>query len=334
MRFGLAALVDVPMSAFAARAKLVERLGFDRLWVPDERLLRNVYVSLATAAASTSSIGLGTAVTNPYTRNPAITAAAIATIDELSGGRTVLGLGAGGGLNHYGVTRDSPAGHLADTIRIVRALTSGETVSYAGRFHELVDTQLDFPPQRPVPIHVAARGPAILRVAGRLADGVIIGGFASPAGLRWALAAADDGLRAAGRSLDELHRTAWVFISLSERRDAARTAVGKMVLAAMVSSGPTLEEIGVTLPQEVRTHLDTTGWAFPAEADTISELLTDDIVDMFAVHGDAAACADRLQAITESDVDEIGLVILPPAGDTVEDVAIRLAETVLPRVAG
>jgi len=330
MKFGLAALVDVPMSAFAKRAQLVEQLGFDRLWIPDERLLRNVYVSLATAAASTERIGIGTAVTNPYTRNPAMTAAAIATIDELSGGRAVLGLGAGGGLNHYGIERDHPAGRLADTVHIVRALTSGGRHSYDGRYYQLVDTQLDFTPLRQVPIHIAARGPAILELAGRVADGVIIGGFASPPGIAWATNAVERGLAAAGRTGADLYRTAWVFISLSDDRAAARVAVGRMVMAAMVSSGPILEQIGVGLPTALRVQLDATGWAFPSESATIAELLTDDIVDAFAVHGDPSACVERVQAILDTGVDEIGFVILPPEGDTVETVAVRLAESVLP----
>src|SRR5215472_1719211 len=86
------------------RRRLVEELGYGHLWVADERLMRNVYACLTVAALNTHRIGLGTAVTNPYTRSPALTAAAIATVDELAGGRVILGLGAGGGWASTGST--------------------------------------------------------------------------------------------------------------------------------------------------------------------------------------------------------------------------------------
>ncbi|MDR1428151.1 MAG: LLM class flavin-dependent oxidoreductase, partial [Bifidobacteriaceae bacterium] len=86
-RSGIAHLVAEPMAHLAQYAAQVEALGFDDLWIPDERLLRNVYVALTAVANATSRIGLGPGVTNPYTRHPALTAAAIATLGELSGGR-------------------------------------------------------------------------------------------------------------------------------------------------------------------------------------------------------------------------------------------------------
>lgn len=334
MKFGLAALVDVPMSRLAARARLVEQLGFDQLWIPDERLLRNVYVSLATAASHTERIALGTAVTNPYTRNPAVTAAAIATIDELSGGRTVLGLGAGGGLDAYGIDRDHPAARLEETVDIVRALTRGGTTSYHGRWFELTDTHLDFLPLRQIPVHLAARGPKILELAGRIADGVIIGGFAQPGGLAWAKQAVARGLTTAGRSWADIETTAWTFVSVSEDRTAAREAVSRMVLAAMISSRPILDDIGVALPPELRDRLDAEGWTMGSDLSHMATMLTDEIVDAFAVHGTAEDCIGRLAAIRDAEVDQVGFVVLPPAGDSVEDVAIRLAESVMPAFGG
>src|SRR5262249_61628342 len=87
---------------------------------------------LTVAALNTTQIGLGTSVTNLYTRNPAITAAAIATVDEASGGRAVLRLGAGAGLDHYGTDRLQPAAALEETRRIVRSRTAGDRGSVRG----------------------------------------------------------------------------------------------------------------------------------------------------------------------------------------------------------
>src|SRR5215813_14942735 len=132
---------------------------------------------LTVAALNTTQIGLGTSVTNLYTRNPAITAAAIATVDEASGGRAVLGLGAGGGLDHYGIDRVQPAVALEETLRIVRSLTAGERVSFRGSIMTIAEAELNFRTRRRVPIYLAARGPRISELAGKLADGAIIGGF-------------------------------------------------------------------------------------------------------------------------------------------------------------
>ncbi len=87
-----------------AYARRAEELGFQTLWYADERFYREPYVGLAACALATSRIRLGPAVTDPYTRHPALTAAAIASLDELSGGRAVLGYWAGlSGFHNLGI---------------------------------------------------------------------------------------------------------------------------------------------------------------------------------------------------------------------------------------
>ncbi|NCG36429.1 MAG: LLM class flavin-dependent oxidoreductase, partial [Actinobacteria bacterium] len=90
---------EAPIAAMVDLAAHAEDLGFDRCWVYDEGLAtRDLYVTLSAIATATSRMQLGPGITNPYTRHPAQTAAAIASIDELSGGRGFLGIGAGGSL--------------------------------------------------------------------------------------------------------------------------------------------------------------------------------------------------------------------------------------------
>lgn len=330
LRVGVASLVEHPMPELAGRARALEALGYNDIWVPDERLLRNVYVSLATVAGATSRVGLGTAVTNPYTRHPAMTAAAIATIDELSGGRATLALGAGGGLNSYGIDRPHPVQALRETIQIVRGLTAGETMTYAGTQFSLNGAHLDFEPVRPVPIYVAARGPKILALAGEAADGVIIGGFAQPGGIGFAQRMVEQGLERSGRSWADVDQMSWLYISASDDRAAARTAVSKQVLASLVTSRPILDQIGIVLPPALREHLDRTGWMYPREtAAEAAALLPDEIVDAFAVHGTPAECVARLQAIRACGINHLCFVLFPPEGETVTSLAQRLADEVV-----
>ena len=330
LRVGVASLVEHPMDELARRAARLEGLGYDDIWVPDERLLRNVYVSLAAVAGATSRVGIGTAVTNPYTRHPVMTAAAIATIDELSGGRATLALGAGGGLNAYGIERNSPVQALRETIEIVRRLTSGETVTFTGRHFRLNAAHLDFPPVRTVPIYVAARGPRILRLAGELADGAIIGGFAQPGGIGYSQRQIERGLAISGRSWPDIDQMSWLYVSASPDRSAARVAVSKIVLASLITSRPILDEIGIELPASLRAHLDATGWVYPAETpEQAAALLPDHIVDAFAVYGTPAECVERVREIRSCGINHVCFVLFPPSGETVSSLAQLLSDQVV-----
>lgn len=326
MRWGVASLIEHPMPELAARAREYEALGYTDIWVPDERLLRNVYVSLATIASATSRIGLGPAVTNPYTRHPAHTAAAIATIDELSGGRATLAFGAGGGLDAYGINRANPVQTLREAVQISQLLMRGETASYQGEVFSLRATQLDFTPVRPVPVYLAARGPKILQLAGEVADGAILGGFAQPEGLRYAMDMVDRGIERAGRDPGDVDVMSWLYVSVDDDPAAARTAVSKMVLASLITSRPILDRISIELPSALRDRLDAQGWRYPRETpEEAAALLPDHIVDAFALHGTPAQVRKRLDVIRDCGINHVAFVLFPSSGNSTEALARRIA---------
>jgi 5,10-methylenetetrahydromethanopterin reductase len=331
----LATVVDVPLRDVAARAAAAERHGFDRLWLPDERLTRNVYTALTVAALSTTKIELGVGVTNPYTRNPALTAAAAATVDELSGGRLSLGFGAGGGLDHYGVARREPVRAVREAIEIVRRLTAGERVDHSGRHFTMRDAGLDFPALRTVPVYVAARGPRLLELAGEVADGAILGGFASPRGLAYALAAVETGIRRRSALTPRPQVVAWLYASVADDSRAARAAVAGLVAASLMTSRSILERIGIELPAAFRRHVEATGWSLaPESMAAAARLVSEDLIDDFSVAGTPAECRAKLKAIAAEGVDEIALVALPGERQSADDVAARLAADVLPGIHG
>jgi 5,10-methylenetetrahydromethanopterin reductase len=326
LRWGVASLIEHPMPELAARAREYEALGYTDIWVPDERLLRNVYVSLATIASATSRIGLGPAVTNPYTRHPAHTAAAIATIDELSGGRATLAFGAGGGLDAYGINRANPVQTLREAVQISQLLMRGETASYQGEVFSLRATQLDFTPVRPVPVYLAARGPKILQLAGEVADGAILGGFAQPEGLRYAMDMVDRGIERAGRDPGDVDVMSWLYVSVDDDPAAARTAVSKMVLASLITSRPILDRISIELPSALRDRLDAQGWRYPRETpEEAAALLPDHIVDAFALHGTPAQVRKRLDVIRDCGINHVAFVLFPSSGNSTEALARRIA---------
>jgi 5,10-methylenetetrahydromethanopterin reductase len=327
-RFSLALPLDAPVDVIGARARAAEQLGFDRVWLPDERLRRSVYVALTACALKTETLGLGVGVTNPYTRHPAVTAASIASLEELRPGNVVLGLGAGGELSHLGLSTPRPRTAVREAVETVRRLTGGGDAHE--RDAEPVGHRLEFG-ESPTPIYVASRGPRLLELAGELADGVMIGGFATLPGFRFALRHVERGISEAGRQSSDVRRLAWLYTSLDEDPERARAAVRPIVLASMMTSRNVLGEIGVELPQRLREELDRKGWKL-SQRDLVeaSGQLDETTVTAFSLAGDAAECAERLAGLVAEGIDEVAFVCFPPTGTSVVELSERIMSDLVP----
>src|SRR5436305_6665161 len=177
--------------AILEEVQLAERLGYDAIWLGDAQLLwRELYVMLGAAAALTSTIGIGSSVTNPITRLPSVTAGAIATLHELSGGRARLGIGVGGTSTGMMGAPSATRAQLTAYVRDVRALCAGETVAGSHGEMRLVYGSAETRP----PIYVGGSGPKVLALAGEIGDGAIIGGgTCSPERLEAKLGAVQEG---------------------------------------------------------------------------------------------------------------------------------------------
>ena len=148
-----------------------ERCGLDEVWIADEGVAREPMAVLAAVARETSTIGLAVGITSPLLRHPGALAATAATIDELSAGRFTLGLGLGGdkSLQPFAVVPERPVEVLADAVATARAVLAGRPGSgYRPPGHAA--------PARTVPIWVGARGPRLLDLAARAADGIFVSG--------------------------------------------------------------------------------------------------------------------------------------------------------------
>ncbi len=157
------ALVDAVVAA--------EELGLDEVWIADEGVAREPVPVLAAAAMATTRIRLGVGITSPLLRHPGSLAATVNTLDELSDGRAVLGLGVGGhlALGPFGLGTDRPVGVLADAIDMARAVLG----RHPGAGY---DPPPHAAPARHVPIWVGGRGPQVTAMAARRADGVFLSG--------------------------------------------------------------------------------------------------------------------------------------------------------------
>lgn len=167
---------EAPVADIVGLAVLAERLGFDRCWVYDEGLAsRDVYVTLTAIALATRSLEIGPGITNAYTRHPASTAVAVASLDDCSGGRAFLGVGAGGSLTlgPLAIDRSRPLVAVRDLITICRGLFSGRPVTIESRIGSLANASLAFG-RADLPIWLAGRGPNMLALGGEMADGVML----------------------------------------------------------------------------------------------------------------------------------------------------------------
>ena len=184
-------------------AAIAESCGYESLWVTERYFHEETFSLLGFLAAATESVKLGVGVANPFTRNPALLAMGAATLDRVSGGRFLLGLGRSDRWvvqERMGIPYRNPRAALEETVGLVRSLLDGERVTAAERRFRLDSVGLATMPVQPrLPIYLAAIGPMALRLAGAVADGVLLNAYAPPAYIGYAAEEVRNAAREAGR---------------------------------------------------------------------------------------------------------------------------------------
>ncbi len=174
IELGLQIIPTMPVQEVLDIIRIAEELGYGYCVVADEGFMPDVYVMLGIAAQQTSHIKLGP-VTNGYSRHPAVTATAAATLNEVSGGRAVVNLVAGGSmvLRPMAIPRKAPLTVMRETIDILQRLWSGESVSYEGKRYQLDAARITLGAQD-IPVWLSVRGPKLLELSGKQAEGVVL----------------------------------------------------------------------------------------------------------------------------------------------------------------
>jgi 5,10-methylenetetrahydromethanopterin reductase len=294
--------VDSPAD-FGGMVEEIEELGFDHLWLTDSSLhARNCYSYLTLAAGRSSVMLLGSAVTNPATRHPAITAAAAATVDEISGGRMILGIGAGDRpLLALGL-RPSSLATLEAAVTGIRRLWRGEEVDTRARDFTLSGAHLRFPARADIPVFISASGPKTLELAGRIADGVIMLVGLFPEALQWAIARVERGAQAAGRPRPQLAVFAYGVIDEDEdlALDGARS-----IAAWFPQTAPYICDLA-GLPRELadRVRAGYQGGEFQEAAAAARELPAE-FVRKVALAGNGRRAAAQIRAALEAGADSV-----------------------------
>jgi len=312
-RIGLYFVGDYSCEEMVLYSKLAEQNGYESVWVAEDLSFRDGVVPLSAIAVATKKIKLATGIIPVYYRSPALAAMTAATLDELSSQRLILGVGSG--VREYverqGLEFKKPLAAVKEYVEIVRLLSTGRSVSYSGKVHQLKDTRLAFkPPRARVPIYVAARGPRMFQLAGEIADGALgCDGFCEQGYVKWALDNVRIGAEKAHRRPEDIDLGFLVLVSVSENSNEAKERVKPAVVSLFAQ--------GVFDP-----HLKTMGLSESDVASVRESLRSGDLTTAYrnvpaalleasAIYGTPDECARKMSKFREAGVD---LPIIEPIG--------------------
>ena len=302
-RFGITFLPNAP-TEFVEWCRAAEESAFDIIGIADSQsLYREAYVCCTLCALNTERIRFGPRVINPLTRHPAVAASAAITLEELAPGRTILGLGTGDSAVYNIGLKGSSQAELREYTLAVRDLLAHGSAQYHGRTARLTWGRAQ------VPLYIAASGPKTLRLAGEIADGVVINTGLLPEIVRDSIQQVRAGALAAGRDPDAIDL--W-WLPLTNLRDDRIEAIDeiKMSLASAGSHLTRFTAEGKHIPPELlervkalgtRYHFDQHDKPDSANRRLIEELgLVDYLADRFSVAGTADDCIRKLERAMEA----------------------------------
>lgn len=299
--------------------KYAEELGFDTAWLSDR--LRDTYVNMAACALATSKISLRTGMVNPFTRHPAINARAVATLDELSGGRAGMGFAAG---NMIEMTKDlgfetkAAYERVREACTIAKKLFRGETVTFEGKYFKVHEIKIGVNVRPDIPIYVAGQGPKILEVAGEVADGVIIP-YTERKVLDLAKKSIKVGAEKSGRKIDDLKFVAWPSVYVTDDKQKVLDSLrGYGALMVLLSPLAWMEEFGM---KEEEYEVIKKGYAKGAHVDPALEAeyvkrakehVTDEVVQLFTIVGSTQEVINRIDELRGGGFSEFALWVPTP----------------------
>jgi alkanesulfonate monooxygenase SsuD/methylene tetrahydromethanopterin reductase-like flavin-dependent oxidoreductase (luciferase family) len=330
LRFGVIATL-LPATDLLKVGIAAEKYGFDSVWVPDHYVdvppsgdRFDPWVILSAIAAHTNKITLSTAATDVLRYHPSKLAHIMVTLDELSGGRTMVGLGSGEAMNAkpFGIEWEKPAERIQrvkETIDVLRLLWSSSRsspVSYGGRYYRLQNSWLDTPPsQKPYPaILVAAlASKTLLSLAGKLGDGWL-SGYNTIESFRERAEIVRDAALSAHRNPDTVRIAHWFCAAMSEDENVlrmARSAIAPEIL--LCADRRTLGRYGLEIPREIQSDSKITYTGIlpdPALASltaAAAEKMPDEMIEEFVPCGGPADIIEAIDQCRKSGASEIVL---------------------------
>ena len=307
----------------ASTARLGEELGFGELWLAEDYFYTGGISAVTAALDATERIPVGTGIVAAPVRHPAVLAMEIATIARMHPGRFWPGIALGlpYWLRQMELHPTSTLSAVRECVEAVRALTGGDELTTEGRTFTFDRVQLTHPLKEALPIYMGAVAPKMLRMAGAIADGVVLPLFAGVRYIEWASAQIAAGRAEAVRE-DPCRLVVFAFFSVANTVAKARIDVRRLFATYLhLSAGmtPLFEVEGMT------EELENLGMEGPAGVDAgLHRNWQDDL----AVIGDPEMCAARIQSLRDAGADSV--VLFPMPHERAEEIVGRAAREVLP----
>src|SRR5437899_4174678 len=314
LSFGVTVLPDPPYTRLLEVLQRGESLGFEYGWTYDSHILwQESYALLAIAGAQTEKIKLGHCVTNPGIRDPTITASWYATMQDVTGGRMVMGIGRGDSSRRVVGLKPVKVDEFERRLVMIKELMNGRQVEWNGKELELAWVRKDI---APIPMHVAGYGPRALGVAGRVGDGVIIQ-LADPQIIQWIMETARRSAEEAGRDPDALQcivcAPSHISDDLADARDQVRW------FPAMVSNHvmDLIERYGTdgsSVPKALTDYVQARKFYDYNDHSRVGaahgEFVTDEICDRFCALGTVEQIKAKLKSLEDVGVDQFNIYLM------------------------
>jgi 5,10-methylenetetrahydromethanopterin reductase len=325
--FGIGLAQRFTLAENVRLAELAEAAGFDRVSCSDNLFMRPVWPVLAAAARATRRVEVGPLVTHPVATHPAVTAAHVALLDELSGGRAFLGIGRGTLAEQVGMTPRRPVTAVREAIEVIARLLRGDRGGFEGAVFRLAPgAALRWTPPRPrVPVVVGTAGPKLAEVAGGLADEVNVGFLLNPVHLPVVRRHVDLGATQARRDPARLVLGIGPLTAGAGAREAAR-ALARRHLALALPALAGRPEFPPVDPGELAAVEAALG---RGDREGAARHLSPATLDAFCLAGTPADLVPRVEALLALGVRHVSFC--PPLGPDPAAAVRTLGETILPR---
>ena len=335
LRFGVTVMPDPPYTRLIDLMKQAEGHGFETGWTYDSHVLwQESYATLPLVAAATEKIKLGHCVTNPGIREPTITASWYATMQDVSNGRMMMGIGRGDSSRRVVGLKPVKVAEFERSLRMVKELMNGRAADWNEKELKLEWVRKELPP---IPMHVAGYGPRALGVAGRVGDGVIIQ-LADPQIIQWIMATARKAAEEEGRDPDALEcivcAPSHVTGDLAEAREQVRwfpAMVSNHVMDLIERYGADSEEIPAALTDFVKARKFYDYKEHSRVGAKHGEFVTDEICDRFCVLGTPEQATEKLKELESIGVDEFNVYLMTEGQ---EQTLETYGSTIIPQFAG
>ncbi len=310
------------------RAQRAEELGYDGIFLGESHLSSiDSFQTLASCAMITRRLLLGIAVTNMVFRHPTVLAGAAASLNEISKGRAILGLGTGDGPVYSQGLKATPLKQFEEGVRLIRHLVQGNTATFPpGKIG------LGFTINQPAPIYVSAEGPKGLQLAGRCADGVILGTGFDRRVYEWAKQKIREGAAEAGRKESEIAIIAAGMVCVRDDGNEARRIVrNRIANRAHHNFRFTFETVPPEELPGVKKFMAGFDVMKPMEERVDPELVNDYLVRRFSIAGTPIECIERIEELKAAGVEHL---MLTPARKVYHETVEAFAAQVIPHFRG